>query len=112
MFPNEVAVVKFHHGISVKRSRYRDTWPTNPSLVSTVSQDIDSLECLGQCPERYCTVHTVPDMALTRVRLTQVTRKQTCGGTLELHDLSLHCTKTIHFTVKQAISDQMNWSRI
>ena len=33
MLASEVAVVKSHHGISVKCSRYRDTGPTDPSLV-------------------------------------------------------------------------------
>ena len=33
MFTSEVAVVKSHHGISVKCSRYRDTGTTDPSLV-------------------------------------------------------------------------------
>ena len=33
VFTSEVAVVKSHHGISVKWSRYRDTRPTNPSLI-------------------------------------------------------------------------------
>ena len=32
MLRSEVAVVQFHHGISVKCSRYRDTGPTDPSL--------------------------------------------------------------------------------
>ena len=35
MFTSEVAVVKSHHGISVKCSRYRDTGTTDPSLLST-----------------------------------------------------------------------------
>ena len=35
MLASEVAVVKSHHGISVKCSRYRDTGPTDPSLVFT-----------------------------------------------------------------------------
>ena len=35
MFTSEVAVVKSHHGISVKCSRYRDTGTTDPSLVYT-----------------------------------------------------------------------------
>ena len=35
MLASEVAVVKSHHGISVKCSRYRDTGPTDPSLVMT-----------------------------------------------------------------------------
>ena len=35
MLASEVAVVKSHHGISVKCSRYRDTGPTDPSLFST-----------------------------------------------------------------------------
>ena len=34
MLASEVAVVKSHHGISVKCSRYRDTGPTDPSLVN------------------------------------------------------------------------------
>ena len=33
VFTSEVAVVKSHHGISVKCSRYRDTGTTDPSLV-------------------------------------------------------------------------------
>ena len=33
MLASEVAVVKSHHGISVKCSRYRDTGPTDPSLL-------------------------------------------------------------------------------
>ena len=34
---SEVAVVKSHHSISVKCSRYRDTRPTDPSLIRAVS---------------------------------------------------------------------------
>ena len=34
MLTSEVAVVKSHHGISVKCTRYRDTGPTDPSLLS------------------------------------------------------------------------------
>ena len=30
---SEVALLKSHHSISVKFSRYRDTWPTDPSLI-------------------------------------------------------------------------------
>ena len=33
MLTSEVAVVKSHHGISVKCSRHRDTGPTDPSLL-------------------------------------------------------------------------------
>ena len=33
MLASEVAVLKSRHGISVKCSRYRDTGPTDPSLV-------------------------------------------------------------------------------
>ena len=33
---SEVAVVKSHHGITVKCSRYRDTGPTDPSLWETI----------------------------------------------------------------------------
>ena len=33
MFTSEGAVVKSHHGISVKCSRYQDTGPTDPSLI-------------------------------------------------------------------------------
>ena len=36
MLTSEVAVVKFHHGISVKCSRYWDTRPTDPSLVISI----------------------------------------------------------------------------
>ena len=35
MLTSEVAVVKSHHGISVKCSQHRDTGPTDPSLVIT-----------------------------------------------------------------------------
>ena len=33
MLTSEVAVLKSRHGISVKCSRYRDTGPTDPSLI-------------------------------------------------------------------------------
>ena len=33
MLTSEVAVVKSHHGISIKCSRHRDTGPTDPSLI-------------------------------------------------------------------------------
>ena len=35
MLTSKVAVLKSHHGISVKCSEYRDTGPTDPSLVIT-----------------------------------------------------------------------------
>ena len=36
MFTSEVAVVKSHHSISVKCSRYQDTRPTDPALFPSV----------------------------------------------------------------------------
>ena len=38
MLTSKVAVVKSHHGISVKCSRYRDTGPTDPSLIWIYSE--------------------------------------------------------------------------
>ena len=35
MLTIKVAVVKSHHSISVKSSQYRDTGPTDPSLIRT-----------------------------------------------------------------------------
>ena len=37
MLTSEVAVVKYHHSISVKCSRYRDTGPTDPSLIFSLN---------------------------------------------------------------------------
>ena len=42
----EVAVVNSHHGISVKCSRYRDTGPTDPSLL--VNNMTAGFSCQGQ----------------------------------------------------------------
>ena len=33
VFKNKVVIVKSHHSISVKWARYRDTGPTDPSLI-------------------------------------------------------------------------------
>ena len=53
MLTSEVAVVKSHHGISVKCSRYRDTGTTDPSLFIHLTNKNAKIafDRLGKCLE-------------------------------------------------------------
>ena len=52
MLTSEVAVVKSHHVISVKCSRYRDTRPTDPSL--DIRQSFYNFTLLFDMSQKFC----------------------------------------------------------